>query len=261
MELNLKERQKLTLVTARKYRTARKREKSKILDTFIEQTNYGRKYAIFILNNEGKIKHVGKRLKVKVTHKSSKKCVYPCYYDRAVKDALVPIWDAFNHQCGKLFAPFLHANISCIAKDPKFCFSDEVVFKLRKISAATIDRLLRDNKAALKIMGTNGTKPAAKHLKALIPTLSHYECIEQGSGLWQIDLVQHDGGNPSGEFCYTLTVTEVKSAWTVHYALKNKAFLWVHQALDTACSMLPLPVRILHSDNGGVHQQCHCFMV
>jgi hypothetical protein len=62
--------------------------------------------------------------------------------------------------------------------------------------------------------------------------------------------VQHDGGNPSGEFCFTLTVTEVKSAWTVHYVLKNKAFRWVHQALNDACSLLPLPVRILHSDNG-----------
>jgi transposase InsO family protein len=68
--------------------------------------------------------------------------------------------------------------------------------------------------------------------------------------LWQIDLVQHDGGNPSGEFCYTLTVTEVKNAWTVHYALKNKAFTWVNKALDDACLHLPLPVQILHSDNG-----------
>jgi len=68
--------------------------------------------------------------------------------------------------------------------------------------------------------------------------------------LWQIDLVQHDGGNPSGEFCYTLTITEVKNAWTVHYALKNKAFAWVYHALNDACLQLPLPVRVLHSDNG-----------
>ena len=51
MELNLKDRQKLTRVTARNYRTAKKREKTKILDTFIAQTNYGRKYAIHILAN------------------------------------------------------------------------------------------------------------------------------------------------------------------------------------------------------------------
>jgi len=48
----------------------------------------------------------------------------------------------------------------------------------------------------------------------------------------------------------TLTVTEVRSGWTVHYALKNKAFTWVHQALNKAYSLLPIPVKIFHSDNG-----------
>jgi transposase InsO family protein len=47
-----------------------------------------------------------------------------------------------------------------------------------------------------------------------------------------------------------LTITEVKNAWTAHYALKNKAHSWVYQGLNDACSQLPLPVRILHSDNG-----------
>jgi hypothetical protein len=250
MELNLKDRKKLTRVTAIKYRAVPKREKTKILDTFIAQTGYGRKYAIHILNNEGKTKFVGKKVKAKISRGNNNKRIYPRFYDKKVQDALIPVWEAFNYQCGKLFAPFLHANIGHIAKDPKFKFGDEVISKLKKISAATIDRLLRKNKAALKIKGTGGTKQAANHIKKLIPVLSHFECVEQANGLWQIDLVQHDGGNPSGEFCYTLTITEVKNAWTVHYALKNKAFQWVYNALDDACSLLPLPVRILHSDNG-----------
>ena len=250
MELNLKDRKKLTGVTARKYRAATKREKTKILDIFIGQTNYSRKHAIKLLANEGKIKPIGRKLKAKATHQISIKRAYPCVYDKAVLDALILIWEAFNYQCGKLLAPFLHANIDFIVSDPKFSFSGETVFKLRKISAATIDRLLRKKKTSLKIKGTNGTKPAVKHIKALVPVMSHFECIEQGSGLWQIDLVQHDGGNSSGEFCYTLTITEVKHAWTVHYALKNKAFQWVYNALNDACSILPIPVRILHSDNG-----------
>jgi hypothetical protein len=80
--------------------------------------------------------------------------------------------------------------------------------------------------------------------------MSHFECKEQGPGIWQIDLVQHDGGNASGEFCYTLTITEINTPWTVHYALKNKAFRWVFEALNHAVSVLPLPVLILHPDNG-----------
>ena len=250
MELKLKERQKLTAVTARKYRTAKKKEKTRILETFIEQTKYNRKYAIHILANEGRIKGAAKKVRLKAAHKNKKKRVYPVKYDKTVQDALILIWEAFNYQCGKLLAPFLHENIDGIAKDPAFDSAKGVMDKLRKISASTIDRLLKPSKAKLKIKGTSGTKPAAQHLKNLIPTLSHFECVEQGEGLWQIDLVQHDGGNPSGEFCYTLTVTEIKNQWTVHYALKNKAFQWVYQALNDACLTLPLPVRIFHSDNG-----------
>ena len=129
--------------------------------------------------------------------------------------------------------------------------------KMRIISAATIDRLLKKNKAAMKIKGTNGTKPAKGHIKSLIPVMSHFECKEQGPGIWQLDLVQHDGGNASGEFCFTLTITEVNTPWTVHYVLKNKAYKWVEQALDHAVSVLPLPVRILHPDNGGEFINSH----
>jgi hypothetical protein len=202
MELTLKDRKKITAVTAKKYHTARKSEKTRILFTFIEQTGYNRKYAIHILANEGKIKTIKKGLKAKITQKSVKKRIYPVIYDKAVRDALALIWAAFNCQCGKLLAPFLHDNIDTIIKKPQFNSNKEVVEKLRKISASTIDRLLKPLKAKLKIKGTSGTKPAAQHLKKLVPMLSHFECIEQGDGLWQIDLVQHDGGNPSGEFCY-----------------------------------------------------------
>ena len=111
MEFDLKERQKLTKITAKKYRLLGKKGKTQILNTFIEQTGYGRKYAIHILANEGKIKYLGKKLKVRITHKSLKKRIYPVIYDNNVLTALIPIWEAFNYQCGKLLAPFLKSNI------------------------------------------------------------------------------------------------------------------------------------------------------
>ena len=250
MELTLKERQKLSRITAKKYQKASKREKTLILDTFLSQTGYGRKYAIHVLANEGRIKSVQKRVRLKASAARSSKRVYPRVYDTAVLNALIPLWEAFNYQCGKLFAPFLHANITSITAKPQFTMPDEICKKLSKISAATIDRLLRKEKLKSRIKGTSGTKQTKSHIKSLIPVMSHFECKEQGSGLWQIDLVQHDGGNPSGEFCFTLTITEIKHCWTVHYPLKNKAFTWVYQALNHAMTVLPIPVHILHADNG-----------
>jgi len=250
MELTLKERRKLTRVTAGKYRKVGKREKTAILDTFVEQTGYGRKYAIHLLANEGKCRAIG-GTKLKAAHAGGRRRVYERIYDDEVLDTLVPIWEAFSRQCGKLLAPFIRANIDAIAGKPRFAVSNGVREKLGRISAATIDRLLRKEKARARVKGTCGTKPAKSHIKALIPVMSHFECAKQGAGLWQIDLVQHDGGNPSGEFCFTLTVTEVAHCWTVHYPLRNKAFRWVYEALNRARAALPVPVRILHADNGG----------
>jgi len=101
MELNLKERQKLTAITAKNYRSADKKGKTKILDTFIEQTGFARKYAIYILANEGRIKGAVKNVRLKATHKSKTKRAYPLFYDKAVQVALALIWEAFNCQCGK----------------------------------------------------------------------------------------------------------------------------------------------------------------
>jgi len=249
MELTLKERKKLTRLTARKYREASKREKTAILNTFVSQTGYERKYAIHLLANEDTaIMH--RQAGLVAAHSGGSRRIYQKTYDNAVLDALAAIWEAFNCQCGKLLAPFLHANIDRIANEPKFAVPEHVRLKLGTISAATIDRLLRKEKAQRRIRGTSGTVRAKGHIKSLIPVMTHFECAQQGPGLWQIDTVQHDGGNSSGEFCFTLTITEVNNCWTVHYPLRNKAFRWVYEALDRALTALPLPVRIFHSDNG-----------
>jgi hypothetical protein len=39
----------------------------------------------------------------------------------------------------------------------------------------------------MRIKGTSGTQPAKGHIKSQIPVMSHFECKEQGPGVWQID--------------------------------------------------------------------------
>ena len=153
--VDLERTKKLTLVTASKYRKVGKREKTAILDTFVEQTGYGRKYAIHLLANEGKCRVIG-RTRFKAAHTGGRKRVYEKTYDGDVLDALVPIWEAFNRQCGKLLAPFIRANIEAIAGEPRFAVSNGVREKLGRISAATIDRLLRKEKARARVKGQKG---------------------------------------------------------------------------------------------------------
>jgi hypothetical protein len=50
-------------------------------------------------------------------------------------------------------------------------------------------------------------------------------------GFVEIDLVGHEGGNSRGEFCFTLTVTDIATGWTENRTVINKAQVHVFAAL------------------------------
>jgi transposase InsO family protein len=253
MEFTMAEKKKIAAQFAPRYRTAGKGEKSRILDEYPALSGgKSRKYAIFKLNRIGKT-HLrlldGQTVTVKIVEKSRKKRVYHPYYDEQTAAALESLWKNFNYPCGKLFAPFLRLNLDLIRLRKKYPMSAAVAAKLKTISPRTIDRLLHKAKQQMKIRGTSGTKPV-RLLHRAIPILTWLQYAHKPSGFFQIDLVQHDGGNPSGEFCYTLTMTDVKTGWTVHFALMNKASSWVLTALDRALTSLPMGLKGIHSDTG-----------
>jgi hypothetical protein len=66
-----------------------------------------------------------------------------------------------------------------------------------------------------------------------------------------MDLVAHEGGNASGDFAYTLDLTDVSTGWTELAAVKNRAQVWVFEALQEVRQRLPFPLLGLDSDNGG----------
>ena len=69
-------------------------------------------------------------------------------------------------------------------------------------------------------------------------------------GFVEIDLVGHEGGVASGQFCFTLTVTDIATGWTVNRSVPNKAQKWVFAALQYALGRFPFPVSGIDSDNG-----------
>jgi hypothetical protein len=66
----------------------------------------------------------------------------------------------------------------------------------------------------------------------------------------EIDLVGHEGGNPRGEFCFTLTVTDIATGWTENRAVRNKAQVHVVAAIADVVEHPPFPIRGIDSDNG-----------
>jgi hypothetical protein len=58
-------------------------------------------------------------------------------------------------------------------------------------------------------------------------------------GFVQIDLAGHERGVAWGEFCFTLTVTDIATGWTVNPSGRAK---WVFEALEHVVERFPLPI-------------------
>jgi hypothetical protein len=121
--------------------------------------------------------------------------------------------------------------------------------KLYKISSATIDRLLAEERKKQTLKGRSHTKPGTL-LKSQIPIRTFSEWDEKSPGFVEIDLVGHDGGDARGEFIQTLDVTDVCTGWTETQAVRNKAQVWVFEALKDIQGRLPFELLGIDSDNG-----------
>ncbi len=127
--------------------------------------------------------------------------------------------------------------------------SDEEAELLCRLSAATIDRRLAGHRAKMMPRGRAHTKPGSL-LKSQIPVRTWADWDDAVPGFVEIDLVGLEGGNASGEFCFTLTVTDIATGWTGNRSVRNKAQRWVFEALEHVLGQFPFPILGIDSDNG-----------
>ena len=126
----------------------------------------------------------------------------------------------------------------------------------RRSTPETIDRQLAPERAKLMFRGRSHTKPGTL-LKSQIPVRTWAEWSENMPGFVEIDLVGHEGGNSFGEFCFTLTVTDIFTGWTINRSVKNKAAIWVFEALEEVIAVFPFPILGIDSDNGSEFINSH----
>ncbi|MFN0110393.1 MAG: transposase family protein [Blastocatellia bacterium] len=246
----MSERKTVTKLYAGRYQRATKREKAVILTEFLSLTKYNRCYGAWLLRHQGKRVTVSPQKIVEGDVSKSTPRVRSAYYDQAVKTALVKVWSLMDGVCSKRLAPALPKLIPKLESCGELKLKASVREKLMKLSSATIDRLLAEERAALGSGKKVGhTKPGGL-LKHQIPIRTFADWNEQQPGFAELDLVGHEGGNARGDFCFTLDVTDVFSGWTETRGIQNKAQVWVVEALDRIRQGLPFSLQGIDSDNG-----------
>jgi len=148
-ELDMNMRQRIGKVVAIRYQRARKKEKIKILDEFIKTTRYNRAYASWLLRNLWRktvIYEQGERIIIVGSRAKNQKGIRkrPVYYDDKTAELLKRIWIILDGPCGKRLAPYIKHILPVLEKNEEITLEKEKREKLLKISAATIDRLLRE---------------------------------------------------------------------------------------------------------------------
>jgi hypothetical protein len=255
----MKTRKKICAAIFKRYQNARKKDKRKILDEYAQTLGHNRDYLAHLLANWGKIRYAvtnGKPIKytakpaVEGRNKAcgGKKTGRPEKYHKAFVELLKDIWELFDYQCGKLLAPMVKGMINFLVIE--FDINEQLQALLLSVSPATIDRKLKKAKLRYSLKGIHTTKRGSL-LKNQIPVRVCFDRDEKKPGYFELDTVSHCGANAKGQFCQTLTVTDVGSGWTEERAMLNNAHRWVREQIACTRDNLPFPMLGIDSDNGG----------
>jgi len=254
MALTMREKQAVTRELARRYVRAKRRAKAAIIDQVVSLAGYNRSYATWLLRTYARQVILPQAHGPAVICKAAGKELRPTrarprIYDEQVLAALKRVWSIADCICGKRLAPFLGELVPILERHEELVLNTETRAKLLAISAATIDRLLSEEKRRQRLLDPARPKPDSLLLRQ-IPIVTHAERRAECPGYVQVDLVSHDGGFGANEYCQTLDVTDLYCGWTETQAVRNKAHCWTFAALQDIRRRLPFPLLGIHSDNG-----------
>ena len=240
-------RSKLELLEALRprYGKAGKKAKGRMLDEFCAATRYNRKYAIQLLRHgppRSKKGKPGRRPR----------------YGRNVIAALVEVWQASGHICGKRLHPFLPELVEALERHGELRLALEVKNKLLQMSRATIDRRLQRARSKLPLRGRTTTKPGSL-LKSAIPIRTFADWDDARPGFLEIDLVAHCGETTAGEYLHTLSAVDIDTRWYEPVALPNRSQKATFEGIRTLRHRLPFPLLGLDSDGGGEFINYHLY--
>ena len=192
-------RDELVTAIAGRYEQADRAERSRILDEFAAVTGFHRKHAMRLLRSGQPERRSGPRPGRRV-------------YNDAVREALIVVWEASDRICGKRLRPLVPVLIEAMERHGHLRLTPEVRVSLLAMSAATIDRGLRDVRRHAR--GATRRRTASSAVRRSVPVRTFDGWDDPPPGFVEADLVAHSGPVAKGSFVQTLVLTDIATGWT-----------------------------------------------
>jgi hypothetical protein len=217
-----------------RYLRARKRQKGSILDEYCRNTGQNRKYVI------------RKICRLASTEPRPPRKRAPHYGPETAR-ALEKLWRIFDYPCGQRLRPLIETELDRLRRLKEIEVSAQTAEKLKAISPATIDRLLRPKKQAWKLHHKSGAKGPGLIAKKIPLRMGPGKSLRVG--FVDMDLVLHCGSSTAGEYGHSLSTLDLGSAWWEAEVVMGRAQRRIFNALQEIEARSPFPWRAIHSDN------------
>ena len=170
-------------------------------------------------------------------------------YPAPVRDAVRLCAHALDYPAAERLQPVLIDTAQDLARHGHLHLTEEILHSLERISVSTVRRIVgpvtREPQRIAAPRKPHRRRPA--HQGVPVHTIPNDTSLP---GFLEADTVQHSGPDPSGQYAYTLCLTDVATGWVGTYATLGNSHLVIYDAFQAIQHALPFNIQEIHTDNG-----------
>lgn len=236
-EMNINQRFTYLRIMQDRYLKADRTLKAELLCEMEVMTSLQRKYLIAQMSTPDLYRHPRCRERGRI-------------YGVEVVQAIATIADALDWICAERLQPTLRETAEHLMGFGELEVSIEVLDKLDRISVATVGRILTGIRPAERLPRAYPGRRAENSAQRAVPiAIIPWDVAEPGH--FEVDLVHHGVPDEHGNLVCTLQCIDVLTGWSERFAIMGYEFDAIWEALQLFQRHCPIPVREVHSDNGG----------
>jgi hypothetical protein len=226
--ISMRARREVVSAVAKRYESAERSAKGRILDELCATTGWHRKHAVRALRQHQTVSEADAGAPRERKRR----------YGATIKDALTALWEASDRVCGKRLKVMIPTLLPALERNDRLKLDTADRDRVLAISAASIDRQLGE----VKLAASGGKRRRAGFSSAIrreVPIRTFNDWKNPPPGFCEVDMVAHGGTSVAGSFIQTLTMVDIATGWTECVPLVRREGALVVEAIKYLQGQFP----------------------